>query len=163
MNINHITIVGRVVRDPQLKAMTNGNSVVNMDIATSRVWYDKDKQKQEETEFHKIVAYGRTADIIGQYCTKGQLVAVEGRLKTRNWEGKDGIKRYQTETIVEKLQLGPKSQAKAEPIETVNVESGYMDSEKSKKSGMYQKEDKGLPVLEEEGEEDTKVSDDIPF
>ena len=153
MNINHITIVGRVVRDPQLKAMTNGNSVVNMDIATSRVWYNKDKEKQEETEFHKVVAYGKTADIMGQYCTKGQLVAIEGRLKTRNWEGKDGIKRYQTETIVEKLQLGPKSQAKAESIETVNVEPGYIKKEPVE----------DLPVLEEEGVEETKTQDDIPF
>jgi len=156
MNINHITIVGRIVRDPILKVLSSGTSVANVDIATSRVWYDKDKQKQEETEFHKTVAYGKTADIMGQYCTKGQLVAIEGRLKTRNWEGKDGIKRYQTDIIVEKLQLGPKAQAKtgAEPemipvkIEKKGVKAGYMKKDEA-------------PVLEEESGEVN--IDDIPF
>jgi len=156
MNINHITIVGRVVRDPELKTMTNGNSVVNMSIATSRVWYNKEtKEKQEKAEFHNTVAYGKTADIMGQYCTKGQLVAIEGRLETRSWVGKDEIRKYKTEIIVEKLQLGPKPQAKTETTEPeeIQVDPGYVKKEPVE----------DLPVLEEEGVEETKTQDDIPF
>ena len=152
MNLNKVIIIGRIVRDPQVKVMTNGNSVVNVDIATSRVWYDKDKQKQEEAEYHKTVAYGKTADVMGQYLTKGQLLAIEGRLKTRSWE-KDGIKRYSTEVIIEKMQMGPKAQAKpgAEKIETVQVEPENIKKEPAE----------DLPPLEEEPGE--MKADTIPF
>ena len=161
MNINHITIVGRLVRDPELKTMPSGNSVVNVDIATSRTWTNQDKQKQEETEFHKVVAYGKTAEIMSKYLVKGQLVGVLGRLKTRNWEGKDGIKRYSTEVIVESMQMGPKAQAKpeAEKIETIDVE--VEEPKKSKVEPGYMDEGE-LPPLED-GEVKETTSDDNPL
>lgn len=157
MNLNKVIIIGRIVRDPLVKALPNGSSVVNVDVATTRTWYNKDsKEKQEETEFHKTVAYGKTADIMGQYLTKGQLIEIEGRLKTRSWVGKDEAKRYSTEVIVEKMQMGPKSQAKAgtEKPEAIQVEPGYVK----------EKPAEDLPVLEEEeGMEEAKTQDDIPF
>ena len=163
MNINHITIVGRLVRDPELKTIpTSGNSVINVDIATSRTWYDQEKQKKEKTEFHKVVAYGKTAEIMNQYLTKGQLVGIEGRLETRTWEGKkDGIKRYSTEIIVERMQMGPKAQAKpeAEKIETINVE--VEEPKKSKVEPGYMDEGE-LPPLEDEEVKET-TSDDNPL
>ena len=137
--------------------MLSGNSVVNVDIATSRTWYDQNKEKREKTEFHKVVAYGKTAEIMNQYLTKGQLVGIEGRLETRTWEGKkDGIKRYSTEIIVERMQMGPKAQAKVENVEEVQVE----EPKKSKVEPGYMDEEE-LPPLEEEQAE-TK-SEEIPF
>lgn len=110
MNINQVTIVGRMVRDPELKALPNGNAVVNFSVATSRTWKGTDGQKKEETEFHNCVAFQRTAEVIGQYLKKGQLVGITGRLQTRSWDDKDsGKKVYKTEIFVDQMQMGPKA------------------------------------------------------
>lgn len=110
MNINQVTIVGRLTRDPEKKALPNGTSVVNASVATSRTWKDKNGQKQEDAEFHNVVAFGKTADIMAQYLQKGQLVGIMGRLQTRSWEDKDsGKKMYRTEIMVEQMQMGPKA------------------------------------------------------
>lgn len=110
MNINQVTIVGRLTRDPEKKALPNGTSVVNASIATGRTYKDKNDQKQEETEFHNVVAFGKTADIMAQYLKKGQLVGVMGRLQTRSWDDKDsGKKMYRTEIVVDQMQMGPKA------------------------------------------------------
>jgi len=154
MNLNKVYIIGRIVRDAELKSTTNGSSVVNLDIASNRVWNDKEKGKQEETEFHKVVAFGKLAEIIGKYCLKGGLLMVEGRLKTSQWE-KDGVKKYKTSIIAESIQLGPKTQSKAEDVDEPGgkkIESGYMEN----------KATEDLPVLEGEEQVDTK-GDDIPF
>lgn len=110
MNLNKAFILGRVTQDPQAKNLPSGTIVVNFSIATNRVFYDKNREKQKQTEFHNIVAFGKPAEIIQQYLKKGSLVLIEGRIQTRSWEDKDGIKKYRTEVIVENLQLGPKSQ-----------------------------------------------------
>lgn len=108
MNLNKVIIVGRMAHDPELKTTQSGTSVCSFSVATSRVWTDKSGQKQEEAEFHNVVAWGKTAEVASQYLTKGQLVAIEGRLMTRKWEDKTGNTRYSTEIICERLQLGPK-------------------------------------------------------
>ena len=97
-----------MVRDPEKKALPSGVSVVNVSIATSRTWKDKEGKKQEDTEFHNCVAFAKVADIMAQYLEKGQLVCVTGRLQTRTWET-DGKKSYRTEIIVEQMQMGPKA------------------------------------------------------
>jgi single-strand DNA-binding protein len=104
-----------VVRDPELKKIPNGTSVVNLSIATSRT-YKKDDKKVEEVEFHNTVGFGKTADIIGQYLKKGQLVSVTGRLVTRSWD-KDGVKMYRTEIVIEQMQMGPKPGGSTKPEE----------------------------------------------
>lgn len=109
MNLNQVILIGRLVRDPELKALPSGTNVVNMSIATSRTWKDKNNAKQESVEFHNLVAFGKTADIIAQYLKKGQLVNVVGRLQTRSWDGKDGEKKYRTEIMVESMQMGPRA------------------------------------------------------
>lgn len=106
MNLNQATIVGRVVRDPEIRSLPSGKQVASLSVATSRTW-KQEGQKKEETEFHNMVAFGKTAEIIGQYVKKGQLIAVVGRIQTRSWE-KDGQKKYRTEIIVETMQMGPK-------------------------------------------------------
>jgi single-strand DNA-binding protein len=119
MNLNQATLIGRLTRDPELKSLPNGTSVVNFGLATSRVWKDKDSQKQEEVEFHNCVAFGKTADIIAQYLKKGQLMNVVGRIQTRSWEDKDsGKKLYKTEIVVEQMQMGPKPGGSTAPSET---------------------------------------------
>lgn len=108
MNLNRVIIVGRVTADPILKSTQGGNSVSTLSIATNRNWTDKDGTKQEDTQFHNVVLWGRQAEIASQYVIKGSMLLVEGRLQTRSWEDKDGVKRYTTEIICERLQLGPK-------------------------------------------------------
>ena len=108
MYLNQSTIVGRVTKDPEMRTLPSGSKVVNFSIATNRTWKKEDGTKQEEVEFHNIVAFSKLADIIGQYVKKGQLIMIQGRLKTSMWE-KDGSKRYKTEIIAETMQMGPKS------------------------------------------------------
>ncbi len=108
MNVNKVIIVGRVTADPQLRQTQGGNPVASFSIATNRVWTNKAGAKQEEVEFHNIVAWGRTAEVASQYLTKGALVFVEGRLQTRSWTDKQNQQRKTTEIICERLQLGPK-------------------------------------------------------
>jgi single-strand DNA-binding protein len=109
MNLNKAIIVGRVTANPELRRTPGGTSVSAFSIATNRVWTDKVKGKQEEVEFHNIVAWGRQAEIASQYLTKGAMVMVEGRLKTRSWADKQGANHKTTEIICEVLQLGPKA------------------------------------------------------
>ncbi len=108
MNLNKVFIIGRVVVDPETRNTNTGQNVTTLRIATNRVW-NKNGEKQEQSEFHTVVAWGKLSDIIDKYLKKGQLVMIEGRLQTRSWEGNDKVKRYRTEIIAENMQLGPKS------------------------------------------------------
>lgn len=102
-SLNKALVIGNVTRDPEIRQTSSGQSVCSFGIATNRAWTDASGQKQEEAEFHNIVAWGKLADICGQYLGKGRKVYVEGRLKTREWEGQDGQKRRTTEIIAENL------------------------------------------------------------
>jgi single-strand DNA-binding protein len=105
-SVNKVIVLGNVGQDPELKYMPNGDAVVNISIATSRKWKDKQSgDMQEETEWHRVTAFGRTAEIIGEYVTKGSPLYVEGRLRTRKWQDKDGVDKYTTEIVVGELQL----------------------------------------------------------
>ena len=107
MNLTKIFICGNLTRLPEMKALPSGMSVSSFSIATNRVWTDKQGQKQSDALFHNVVAFGKQAEILNQYCTKGSLLIIEGRLQTRSWE-KDGQKQYRTEVVVDSFQLGPK-------------------------------------------------------
>ena len=107
MYLNKVFLYGNLTRDPELKALPSGSQVANFGIATNRTYKDKSGVKQEATEFHNIVAFGRTAEVIAQYMKKGRPIFVEGRIQTRSWEGKeDGKKQYRTEIIVDNFQFG---------------------------------------------------------
>jgi single-strand DNA-binding protein len=96
-----------LTRDPEIRALPSGAQVANFGLATNRVYKDKEGQKQESTEFHNIVAFGRQAEVIGQYCKKGKAIFVEGRLQTRSWDDKEsGQKKYRTEIVVDNFQFG---------------------------------------------------------
>jgi single-strand DNA-binding protein len=107
MYLNKVFLYGNLTRDPELKALPGGSQVANFGLATNRSFKDKAGQRQEATEFHNVVAFGRTAEVIAQYCKKGRPIFVEGRITTRSWEGKeDGKKQYRTEIIIENFQFG---------------------------------------------------------
>lgn len=107
MYLNKVTLYGNLTRDPELKALPGGGQVANFGVATNRTFKDKNGAKQEQTEFHNVVAFGRTAEVIGQYFKKGRPILVEGRIQTRSWEGKeDGKKQYRTEIVLENFQFG---------------------------------------------------------
>lgn len=108
MYINKVILYGNLTRDPEMRALSTGNNVANFSIATNRVFRDRDGKKQEQVEYHNIVVFGRTADLVNQYLRKGSAVFIEGRIQTRSWE-KDGQKHYRTEIVAENVQFGPKS------------------------------------------------------
>lgn len=110
MNLNKVQLIGRLTRDPEVRTTPSGQTVATVSLATNRTWNDKSGQKQEKSEFHNIVAWGRLAEIIGQYMSKGQEAYFEGRMETRSYTGKDGIERRTTEVIAENMQMGSRPQ-----------------------------------------------------
>jgi len=109
MNYNKAIIVGRVTQDPEARTTPSGQQVTSFSVATNRYWTNKSGQKQDKAEFHNIVAWGRIAEIAGQYLQKGAYVLIEGRIETQSWDdAKSGQKRYRTEIVAENLQLGPR-------------------------------------------------------
>ena len=108
MNVNKVFICGNVTADPELRTTPTGQQVTTFNVATNRFWSDKAGQKQQSVEFHRVVLWGRQAQIASQFLTKGGTVFIEGRLQTRSWTDKNGGQRYTTEIIGEQLQLGPR-------------------------------------------------------
>ena len=103
--VNKVILVGRLGRDPEVRYTPSGTAVANFSIATSEQWTNKDGEKQERTEWHKIVAWKRLGEICGEYLHKGSQIYIEGRLQTRDWEDRDGNKRYTTEVIAQNMQM----------------------------------------------------------
>src|SRR3989338_9058388 len=147
MNLNKAILIGRLATDPEIKSTSGGQPVCNFRLATSRVWTNRDSgQKQEKTEFHSIALWRRLAEIASQYLQKGSLVLIEGRIETRSWEDPSGNRRFRTEVIAERMQLGPRSAGKAFPEE----------KEKEKESSQEE-----ITIIEE-GSEEIDISQ-IPF
>ena len=113
MNLNKVQLIGRLTRDPEVRTTPSGQTVTTLSIATNRTWNDKAGQKQEKSEFHNIVIWGRLAEIAGQYLTKGQEAYFEGRLETRAYTGKDGVERRTTEVVAENMQMGSRAAGSA--------------------------------------------------
>lgn len=103
--INKVILVGRLGSDPETKAIGQGSTVSQFNVATSENWVDKSGQKQERTEWHRVVVWGKLAEICGKHLSKGRQVYVEGRLQTRSWEDKQGQKRYTTEIVANTVQF----------------------------------------------------------
>jgi len=110
MNFNRVTIVGRLTANPETRSLPSGQTLTTFSLATSRFWTDQQGQKQQASDFHNIVAFGKLGEICAQYLIKGSLALVDGRLQTRSWEGQDGVKKYRTEIVMQSMQLGPKPQ-----------------------------------------------------
>jgi single-strand DNA-binding protein len=104
--VNKVILVGHLGQDPEVKYMPSGSAVANVSVATTESWKDKNSgEKQERTEWHRVVFYARLAEIVGEYLRKGSQVYVEGRLQTRKWQAKDGSDRYTTEIVASDMQM----------------------------------------------------------
>jgi single-strand DNA-binding protein len=115
--VNKVMLIGRLGKDPELRYTTNGQPVANFTLATTEVRGSKDTEKQEYTEWHRIVAWGRLAEICGEYLSKGKMVYVEGSLRTRSWDDKQGNKRWTTEIISQTMQiLSPAGEKQTEDV-----------------------------------------------
>jgi single-strand DNA-binding protein len=148
MNFNKAIIAGNLTDDPDKRVTDSGTTVVNFSVATNRFYTDSSGQKQQETEFHDVVFFGKTADNIAKYLSKGSSVLLEGRIQTRSWEGQDGKKRYNTEIIGQSIQFGSRQN------------NGNSTSNRQTSNNKQQKQEEDIPVIEED--EDIDV-DDIPF
>ena len=104
-SVNKVILIGNLGRDPETRYTTGGDAVTNLNIATSEQWKDKSGEKQERTEWHRVVLFGRQAEIAGEYLKKGRSVYIEGRLQTRKYTDKDGVEKYSTEIVADRMQL----------------------------------------------------------
>lgn len=103
--VNKVILVGNLGANPEMRFTQGGQAVANLRIATSERWTDRNGQKQETTEWHRVVVFGKQAEIVGQYLTKGRQVYIEGRLQTRQWQDQQGQKRYTTEVVAQRVQM----------------------------------------------------------
>ena len=103
LNLAHI--IGHLGRDPDVRYTADGTAVANLAVATNETWKDKDGEKQERTEWHRVVLFGKVAEIAAQFLKKGSLVYLQGRLQTRRWQGEDGQDRYTTEVVAERMRM----------------------------------------------------------
>ncbi|RYZ72013.1 MAG: single-stranded DNA-binding protein [Proteobacteria bacterium] len=153
--VNKVIIVGRLGADPEVKAVGQGSTVTRLNVATSENWMGKDGQKQERTEWHRIVVWGKLAEICGKHLSKGRQIYVEGRLQTRQWEDQQGQKKYTTEIVANTVQfLGSASGERSNDNSNNNNSSS---SSSSSKSG----EDFGFQDFGPEPSFNS--NDDIPF
>ena len=104
-SVNKVILIGNLGRDPETRYTTGGDAITNLNIATSEQWKDKNGEKQEKTEWHRVVLFGRQAEIAGEYLKKGRSVYIEGRLQTRKYTDKDGVEKYSTEIVGDRMQL----------------------------------------------------------
>ena len=104
-SVNKVILIGNLGRDPETRYMPDGRAVTNISVATTDVWKDKNGEKQEKTEWHRVAFFGKLAEIAGEYLKKGSQVYVEGRLQTRKWQDKEGVDKYTTEVVADRMQM----------------------------------------------------------
>lgn len=158
MNVNKVLLVGRLTRDPEIRNTPSGQSVATIALATNRFWKDKSGQRQDQTEYHNVVLWGRLAEIAGQYLTKGQEAYFEGRLQTRKYTDKSGVDRYRTEIIAENMQLG--SRAQGGNSGTYNRPASPAPAPAASTSQETPAEE--IPTINLDEEEEVKI-EDVPF
>lgn len=156
MNVNKVVLVGRLTRDPEIRTTTNGQTVASVSLATNRFWKDKTGQRQEQTEFHNIVLWGRLGEIAGQYLTKGQEAYFEGRLQTRKYTGKDNVERKITEIVAENMQLGSRAGG------SQSGGSHNRPSQPARESSPAEAPAEEIPTINLDEEDEVKI-EDVPF
>ena len=163
MNVNKAILVGRLTRDPETRTTPTGQTVATIGLATSHRWSDKSGQKQEKTEFHTIILWGRTAEVAAQYLTKGQEAYFEGRIQTRSYTGKDGIERRVTEIVAENMQLGsrPLGQGGGSSNRFESNASGKPQQSQSKSAPIAADDD--IPTINLDDEKEEIKIEDVPF
>lgn len=160
MNLNKIFVLGNLTRDPEVRALPSGQNVVNFAVATNRIWNDKNGQKQQDTQFHNVVVFGRMADTCAKYLNRGKMVLVEGRIQNRSWDAADGTKKYRTEIVAEGIQLGPRTTGEGgASMATSYNRPNTASTTKPAQPNQTQKEE--IPIIDQDAEE-VDISD-IPF
>lgn len=126
-SVNKVILIGNCAKDPDTRYMSNGEAVTNLTIATSERWKDKNGEKQEKTEWHRVTFYRKLAEIAGEYLKKGSQVYIEGRMETKKWTDKSGVEKYTTEIIAnEMVMLGGKSADPSHSQHQKEKANGYM-------------------------------------
>lgn len=158
MNVNKVFLVGRLTRDPEVRTTASGQSVASISLATNRFWKDKSGQKQDQTEYHNVVLWGRLAEITGQYLAKGQEAFIEGRMQTRKYTGKDGIERRTTEVVAENMQLGsrPQGGGSYSPSQTPQAPKPAPQQQQEAPA-------EEIPTINLDEEQDEVKIEDVPF
>ena len=147
-SVNKVIVVGNLGRDPETRFLPDGKAVCNFSVATTDKWTDKaTNEKKEATEWHRISSFGRLAEICGEYLKKGSQVYIEGKLRTRKWQDKEGQDRYSTEIIAETMQmLGSRSgMGGGEPRETREPSAAGESTPAKKPAGQFQDMDDDIP------------------
>ena len=151
-SVNKVILIGNLGADPETRYLPSGDAVANIRIATTEVWKDKGGEKQEHTEWHRIAFFGKLAEIAGEYLKKGSPVYIEGRIRTRKWQDKEGQDRYSTEIVADRMQLLGSRGGGSEPVarepKPETAEPGGAAKPATKKSGGASFDD---------------MDDDIPF
>lgn len=155
MNVNKVILVGRLTRDPEIRTTPNGQTVATVGLATNSYW-TKDGQRQERTEFHNIVLWGKLAEIAGQYLSKGQEAYFEGRLQSRSYTGKDGVERKVTEIVAENMQLGARAGGGGSAVRSVAVAPAASTGSAKPKT------EEEIPTINLDEDKDIKI-EDVPF
>jgi single-strand DNA-binding protein len=161
MNLNKVILVGRLTRDPEIRNTSGGQSVATLSLATNRFWKDKSGQKQDKTEFHNVVLWGRLAEIAGQYLTKGQEAYIEGRMETRKYTAKDGTERRVTEVVAENLQLGSRAAGTSSAPGSFNKPVSAPQSRPQQNEAPMVEEE--IPTINLDEEQDEIRLEDVPF
>lgn len=127
-SVNKVILVGNLGRDPEVRYMPSGDAMANLNIATTDTWKDKGGEKQEKTEWHRVVMFGKQAEIAGEYLKKGSQVYIEGRLQTRKWTDKSNIERYTTEIVADRMQMLGSRSAGGGEFNSTDKDSDYNNS-----------------------------------
>ncbi|EEX9755918.1 single-stranded DNA-binding protein [Escherichia coli] len=169
--INKVILVGRLGKDPEVRYIPNGGAVANLQVATSETWRDKQTgEMREQTEWHRVVLFGKLAEVAGEYLRKGAQVYIEGQLRTRSWDDNNGVTRYITEILVKNtgtmqmLGSAPQQNAQAQPQPQQN---GQPQSADTTKKGSAKTKGRGRKAAQPEpqppSEPEYNFDDDIPF
>jgi single-strand DNA-binding protein len=166
MNVNKVILVGRLTRDPEIRTTPGGQSVATISLATNSFWTDKSGARQDKTEFHTIVLWGKLSEIAGQYLIKGQECYIEGRLQTRAYTAKDGSERRVTEIVGETMQMGSKAGAGGQGGQGGGSNSGYSNNRPQAASpakSNTKAEEEEIPTINLDDELDEIRIEDVPF
>ena len=163
MDLNKVMLIGNITRDPELRTTTTGQSVASFSIATNRVWKDNTTgERKEAADFHNIVAWGKLAEICGQYLRKGSKIYLEGRIQTRSWQDQSGNKKYITEVVAENMiMLDRKSQGGSTPQAVSSQPQGMPQQSKPQVPAQPQPEE--IPTIQIDESQDEVRIEDIPF
>jgi single-strand DNA-binding protein len=163
MDLNKAMIIGRLTRDPELRTTPNGSSVCTLSLATNYVYTNQQTgQKVEQVEFHNVILWRKLAEIANQYVKKGQRIYIEGRIQSRSWDGKDGVKRNRTEIVADNMIMLDGGSKGGQPTAGGNSFSATPASKAPASNGEQPFINEELPTITQDAGEDINV-DDIPF